>query len=156
MNPPKSPKPPKPARDPVALYKAIQDAAVADDVDEIFSLSDADLDAYITQNGGDPTRIRASGRALADSLLAQRARTAWHDDANAKLSAFRTLAAASRTTERLPRPELLRRLDLARNDPRFATPVGALFRQKTAEASTDDELQALLDQIDLLRKLEEE
>jgi hypothetical protein len=66
------------------------------------------------------------------------------------------MAADSRSTERLPCAELLRRLDVARNDPRFATPVAAPFRQKTAEASTDEELQALLDQIELLRKLEEQ
>lgn len=155
MSAPKSP-PPSPPRGPVALYKAIQDAEVDDDVDEIFSMSDADLDAYIAENGGDPGRIRAAGRTLAENLFAQRARTAWHDDAHAKLGAFQALAAASRTIERLPRAELLRRLDLARNDARFSTPVAALFRQKTADASTDEELQALLDQIDLLKKLEEE
>jgi hypothetical protein len=48
------------------------------------------------------------------------------------------------------------RIDRARNDPRFTAPVAALFRSKTPEASTDEELQALLDQIELLAKLEDE
>jgi hypothetical protein len=152
VNAPKTPKP----RDAVALWKAIQDSAVADEIDEIVSMSDAELDAEIKANGGDPAAIRARGQALANTLFARRARNAWHDDAGAKLDAFRRDAAASRTKELLPRAELLRRLEAARSDPRFATPVAALFRQKSAAASTDEELQALLDQIELLRKLEDE
>jgi hypothetical protein len=55
--------------------------------------------------------------------------------------------------EALPRrsPE---RINQARADPRFTAPVAALFRAKTPEASTDEELQALLDQIALLATLE--
>jgi hypothetical protein len=40
-----------------------------------------------------------------------------------------------------------------RSDPRFQAPVAAHFREKSAEASTDEELQALCDQLELLAKL---
>jgi hypothetical protein len=144
------------ARSDIALWKAIKDSEIEDDIDEILSMSDEELDAHIRENGGDPVAIAARGVAHAKELDAQHARTAWHSEAAAKLEAFRQVAAASRTIKTLPRAELLRQLDVARNDPRFSTPVTALFRHKTAEASTDDELQALLDQIELLRKLEAE
>jgi len=157
VNASNSDKPPKPAkRDAVALWKAIENAAIEDDMEEILAMSDDQLDAHIQSQGGDPAAIRARGRAFVNDLIEKRARTEWHGEAATKLGAFREIAAASRTTEKLPRAELRRRLDVARNDPRFATPIAALFRQKTVEASTDEELQALLDQIELLRKLDEQ
>ena len=145
---------PKPKRDAVALWKAIQDSALDDEIEEIASMSDEELDASIRADGGDPAAIRARGEAFVAELIAQREQTKWHGEMHAKLAAFRADAAASRTTTPLPREEILRRLDEARRDPRFSGPVAALFRQKTLEESTDAELQALVDQIALLAKLE--
>jgi hypothetical protein len=139
-------------RDDVALYHAIEEQKLNDDVAEIEAMSDAELDAIIADNGGDPKEIRESGRALAERLLGKR--LAWQGEMAEKLEAFRTEAAAQCSGPRLPRPELLARLAAARKDPRFATPVAMLFQKKTPEASTDDELQALIDAIDLLAKLE--
>ena len=145
-------------RNPAQLWKAIQEAALQDDVDEILAMSDAELDAHITANGGDPAKLRAAGDALGKELDAKRERLAWHDTMEAKLGAVRAAADAARAAPRptLPRAELVARIERARNDPRFAGPVAALFRSKTPEASTDDELQALLDQIELLAGLEDE
>jgi hypothetical protein len=147
MNAPK-----KSTRDGVALWKAIQEIEINDDVDEIMSMSDAEVDAYIRDNGGDPAAIRASGRTLATELLERRHQNAWHVDMQRKNEAFRAVAAASRSKEKLPRAEIIERLQAARRDTRFASPVAALFRGKTAEAMTDDELQSLLDQIELLAR----
>jgi len=148
-----APKPKKPLTD-AQLWKAIQEMGVQDDMDEILAMSPEELDAEIRANGGDPEAIGAAGVALAKELDARNERLAWHGDMHEKLADFQKLADASRTKERLPRPELLRRLAAARKDPRFATPVAALFQKKTEEASTDEELQALLDQIDLLAELD--
>ena len=52
----------------------------------------------------------------------------------------------------IPRTELVARLDVARRDPRFATPVAMMFRKKSAEESTDDELRAMLEEIEFLAK----
>jgi hypothetical protein len=144
------------ARNGVDLWKAIKDAEIEDDLNEILAMSDEELDADIRKNGGDPEAISARGVAHAKEMMASRERTAWQVEAIAKLEAFQKLADAQRSTERLPRAEILRRLDVARNDPRFSSPVTVLFRNKTPEASSDEELQGLLEQIELLRKLEEE
>jgi hypothetical protein len=142
----------------VALWKAIKDAEVQDDVDEVLAMSDAELDAFITSHGGDPAKLRARGEALAQELDARRDRLAWHGDMEKKLAGVRATAAAMKSAprEKLSRDQLFARIERARTDPRFAAPVAALFRAKTPEASTDEELQALLDQIELLAKLEDE
>jgi hypothetical protein len=144
-------------QNPAALWKAIKDSEIQDDVDEVLAMSDAELDAYLAANGGDPAEIRASGEALAKELDARRDRLAWHGDMEKKLTEVRAAAAALRTAprEKLPRAELLTRITRARTDARFTAPVAALFRSKTPEASTDEELQALLDQIELLATLED-
>jgi hypothetical protein len=142
----------------VALWKAIKDAEIQDDVDEVLAMSDAELDAFISSHGGDPAKLRARGEALAKEPDARTDRLAWHGDMEKKLAEVRAAATALRSAPRaaLSRHDLLARIDLARKDPRFDAPVAALFRSKTPEASTDEELQALLDQIELLAKLEDE
>jgi hypothetical protein len=139
----------------LALLKALRDTEADDDVAEVMAMSEAELDAYLRDNGGDPDAIGAAGEALAKELHAKRER---HAPARAKIDAFRALAAEQRARPRetLSRAQLLDRLDAARRDPRFQAPVAALFRDKSPEASTDLELWALLDQIELLAKLEDE
>jgi hypothetical protein len=139
-------------RDAADLWRTLKEQEAADDVEEILAMSDAELDQYIQANGGDPAAIRASGAALGNELLARRDRLAWQADTHAALEATREQARASKTTRPLPRSELLARLTRARTDPRFASGAAALFRKKTAEESTDEELQLLLDQIELLAK----
>jgi hypothetical protein len=146
----------KGVRDGVALWKAIKEAELDDEVAELEAMFGAELDDYIRTNGGDPEKIRAAGRALGAEVLEGRARTAWQVEVGAKINAFRDLAATVRARPRLPRAELLRHLEAARSDPRFRAPVAALFREKSPEASTDEELQALCDQLELLAKLHEE
>jgi hypothetical protein len=142
----------------VALWKAIKDSEVQDDIDEVLAMSDDQLDAFLTAHGGDPAKIRASGEALAKELDARRDRLAWHGDMEARLARARAKAAAMRAAprEKLSGEELRKRIELARNDPRFAAPVAALFRKKTPEACTDEELETLLEQIELLATLEDE
>jgi hypothetical protein len=137
------------------LLKAIRDSEADDDVHEVMAMSEAELDAYIRANGGDPDAIGAAGEALAKEMLAKQERNA---PVHARLDAFRALAAEqrSRPREKLSRGDLIDRLKAARNDPCFDAPVAALFRDKSPEASTDEELWALLDQIELLAKLEDE
>jgi hypothetical protein len=140
------------------LWKAIKEAEIQDDVDSVLAMSDAELDAFISSHGGDAAKIRARGEALAKELDARRDRLAWHGDMEKKLADVRAAAAAVRSAprEKLSRADLLERINRARAEPRFTAPVAALFRAKTPEASTDEELQALLDQIALLAVLEDE
>ena len=143
-------------RDGAALWRALREQKIEDDLGEIEAMTDAELDAYITANGGDPKAIREAGAEAAREGIARRERLAWHGDMEKKLDAFRATAEASRSKVKLPRTEILARLEVARKNPRFAAPVAMLFQKKTFEASTDEELQALLDQIELLAKLEDE
>lgn len=140
----------KQGRDGVALWRAIKEQEVEDDIAEIEAMSDEELDCHISDNGGDPKAIRARGQALAKSLLARQ--QAWQGEVLAKLEALRAEAAARRELPRLPRAELLARLETARKDPRFEAPVTTLFQKKALEASSDEELQSLLDAIELLAK----
>ena len=138
------------------LWKAIKDQEIEDDLAEIEAMSDAELDGYISANGGDPAAIRARGEALVKGLLESRQRLSWHGDMESKLDAFRKMAEATRTRTPLPRAELLARLSVARSNPLFAAPAAMLFQKKSAEASTDEELQAMLDELELLARLESE
>ncbi|MGO8995143.1 MAG: hypothetical protein ACLQVI_17650 [Polyangiaceae bacterium] len=139
-------------RDGAALYRALQEQEALDDLDEIEAMSDEQLDQYVTANGGDPKAIRARGKAHAEAMLE---RSTANQAVLERLEAFREQAAAHRSGPPLPRVALLARLETARQDPRFAAPVAMLFQKKTAEACTDAELQALVDSIELLAKLEE-
>ena len=61
-------------KNPVELWRALKETAVEDDVEEILAMSDADLEAYIRENGGDPAELSASGSALAKELFERRRR----------------------------------------------------------------------------------
>ena len=142
---------------PVPLWKAIKEMEIQDDVDEVLAMSDAELDAYLVANGGDPAKIRAAGEALAKDLDASRDRLAWQEEAQKKLNAFRAQADArwAAPREKLSRTELLARIERARNDPRFSAPVTVLFRNRKQAESTDEELEALLEEIELLAEMQE-
>jgi hypothetical protein len=142
----------KKKRSPEALLRAIKDSEIDDDLAELEAMSDEELDRHIASSGGDPAAIRARGEALAKELLEKR--VSWRKAAVERLEAFRAEAAALKARPPLPRAELLARIASARQDPRFDEPVSVLFQKKTAEASTDEELQALVDAIDLLAKLQ--
>jgi hypothetical protein len=126
-----------------------------DDMEEILRMTPEAIDAELREHGGDPAAIRARGDALAKELAAEHDRNAWKYDVRKKLDAVRAAdadIAAKRVP--LPRAEILSRLDAARKSPRFAAPVAALFRDRKAEESTDEELQQLLEEVELLMKLE--
>jgi hypothetical protein len=134
----------------VALWRTLQEQELEDDVAELEAMSDEELDRHIADNGGDPEGIRRRGAELVKRLEAQH--VAREADAK-KLEAFRAEAAARRRAPLLPRDVLLARLEAARNDPRFQAPVATMFQKKRPEASTDEELQSLVDAIELLAKL---
>jgi hypothetical protein len=78
----------------------------------------------------------------------------WEAEAAATLERVRALAGTVRKTK-LSRADLLAKVNEARNDPRFKKPVGALFRKRTPEEATDEELETFLEAIELLGKIEE-
>lgn len=145
-------------RDPRATLKAISAIPAEDEFDEIVAMSDEELDREITKHGGDPQALRQGGATLAAELFRRREALVWQDEMGTKLKQVRDAAERTRVQSAangLPRAELLRRLDLARTSPRFSEPIAILFQKKSLSASTDEELAALLEQVELLTKLEE-
>jgi hypothetical protein len=131
------------------------DAAEADaNLAEVAALSPEALDASIRANGGDPDAIAARGVQLVQELLERRQRLDWQAKARANMEDALAKMATAPKTPKLPRGELLKKIDAARTDARFKAPIAAAFRKRTADESTDDELRRLLDEIEMLRTLE--
>jgi hypothetical protein len=142
-------------RAPEETLRAIEEAAADADLAEIAAMPAAELDAQIRADGGDPEAIGARGARLAEELLARRKRLQWQAKARGDMNAALAKMATVPKTPALPRRDLLDRIEAARNDARFRTPIAAAFRKRTADESTDDELRRLLDEIEMLRALGE-
>jgi hypothetical protein len=136
------------------LIAAIAQAEADDDLAEIEAMSPAELDASIRAGGGDPDAIAARGLRLVEELLERRQRLDWQAKARGNMESALAKMATAPKTPKLPRGDLLKRIDAARTDARFKAPIAAAFRKRTAEESTDDELRRLLDEIEMLRTLE--
>ncbi len=147
--------------------KALEDARWREEAVAIDAMSGDEVDAELRSFGGDPVQIRAKGAALAAQLHKEHTGEsetstttsttpplAWEASAQAKLDDVRRLAGTVRKTK-LPRADLLAKVDAARSDPRFKQKVGALFRKRTPEESSDEELETILEAIELLAKIEE-
>jgi hypothetical protein len=59
-------------------------------------------------------------------------------------------ARAAAPREKLPRAELLARIERAQANPRLAEPVSVMFRNRKAEEAGDEELEALVVEIEAL------
>jgi hypothetical protein len=137
------------------VLAAIAQTEADDDLAEIAAMTPAQLDASIREGGGDPDAIGARGAQLAAELLERRKRLRWQAKARGNMESALAKMAEAPKTPKLPRPELLARIAAARSDGRFKAPIAAAFRKRTAEESTDDELRGLLDEIEMLRMLDQ-
>jgi hypothetical protein len=142
-------------RPPEELLAAIDQAEADADLAEIEALSEDALDAQIRAAGGDPDAIGRRGAALAEELLARRKRLDWQAKARGDMQAALAKMATAPRTPKLPRADLLALIRAAQKDARFRSPITAAFRKRSAEECSDDELRRLLDEIAMLRKLEE-
>jgi hypothetical protein len=134
------------------VLRTIDDRALDDLSDEMESMSNEELEALIASEGGDAAGMRARGEAQGEKLLDRRARLAWTKAAQARIDRVQAMAKEPRVRENLPRAELLARIESARNHPKLAAPIAIAFRKRTADDSSDEELHALLEEIELLRK----
>ena len=140
---------------PGEAWNAMREADLDDLVDEIDAMSPDEVDRALDAAGGDAAGTARRGAAQVDGLKERHARLAWQDEARAKLAASRaTFAAVRARRPKLPREELLARIDAAQKDPRFAAPVVTFFRKRTTAETTDEELEALLDEIEAARELD--
>jgi len=138
-------------RTPEELWKAIEEQSALDDMEDVAALTPEELDAELAAGGTEPEAVRAEGAALAARLLAMREReTKAQDD----LSRARALLAGRRARRpRLSRKDLLDRIDRATKDPRLPERAMVQFRNRGFEQATDEELEALLDELEALPEL---
>jgi hypothetical protein len=122
------------------------------ELDRIKHLTSSEVQAEIRADGGDPKGIGARGAALAAKLLAERGLD-WKTRANARKESLGKAVGAWPSFAGLSRDELRARVQAARTDARFAAPVVAAFRKRNEEEASDDELRALLEEIEVLRRL---
>jgi hypothetical protein len=142
-------KPPRKPKSSAELWDKLQADA---DLDRLKHLSSSDLDAEIRAAGGDPDAIGRRGAALATKHLPERTLD-WKERAKARKDAMDRSVGEWPQLAGLSRKDLLERLRAARIDARFSAPIVAAFRKRTEEESTDDELRAILEEIEVLRRL---
>jgi hypothetical protein len=122
------------------------------ELDRIKHLSSAELDAEIRADGGDPEAIGRRGAALAQKLLAER-KVDWKTRAKARAAETAKKVGEWPSLVGLARDELLARLRAAQSDARFSAPVVAAFRKRAPEEASDDELRAIAEEVEVLRRL---
>jgi hypothetical protein len=137
-------------------WDAIRRQAESDEIDRFLAKSPAEVDASLRAQGHDPAAVRAEGEALAKKLRADRERLAWQVEAAERLAKEQArFAARAPKYASLSRDELLARLATARTNPRLAQPVAVMFRNRKAEEASEEELRAILEEIDALGEEEE-
>lgn len=129
----------------------LEERAAQEEADRYATMPIAEIEAELRANGQDPDALRAQGLAFVAGLIAKRERLEWQIAAAEGLSKKRRHVEQKRGAYAdLPRAELLARLDIARVDPRFAQPVAVMFRNQRTDEATDEELRAILEEIDAL------
>lgn len=144
-------------RSPEEVLHAIEEARLDDELARIARMSDADVSAEIRERGGDPEAIGARFAAVAQGLAAAQRREAWQREAAQRIEKARGVLGAARGPRRgeprVSRALLLARIETARQDPRLEGPVAMAFRKKSADESTDEELESMLSSLEDLAKL---
>lgn len=138
-------------RTPGETWEAVQRQGEQAEIDRFAAKSRAEVDASLRARGHDPAAVRAEGEALAKKLRSDRERLAWQVEAAEALA--REQARFDARPPRyagLSRAELLQRLAVARTDPRLAQPVAVMFRNRKAEEASEEELRAILEEIEAL------
>ena len=140
------------------LLEAIEEMEMEDALDDVKKMSDEEVSRSIAADGGDPKAIGARGAALAATLLERRKRQVWQVDPHEKLEAARAkigeIEKASASRPRLSRAAMIARIDEARRDATFAAKLAA--RKGGTDEATDDELDDLLRQLEILRATRDE
>jgi hypothetical protein len=151
---------PKKKRTPQEVVRAIEEQALVDEQERVKNLSDAGVDAEIRGAGGDPEGIASRAEAFVAKLKEKR-RAEWEASARDKLDAARSVLSKREArpgvakTRGLTRQELIERIEAARNDPRYTQKIAVAFRDRKLDESTDEQLEAMLDSIEDLVRLDD-
>jgi len=138
-------------RTPRETWKALEAQAREAEIDHFMALPAAAIDARLRAAGHDPEAIRREGALFAKKLGADQDRLAWQVTAAEGLArAQADFARAAGKYASLSGDQLRARIKTARNDPRFAQPVSVLFRNRKPEEASEEELRAILEEIEAL------
>ncbi|HEY2510076.1 MAG TPA: hypothetical protein VGI39_04445 [Polyangiaceae bacterium] len=138
-------------RTPKEVWEAIRRQAEQDEIDRFLAKTPEEVDAGLRAAGFDPVAVGREGAALAARLAGNRDRLAWQVEAAEALAREQaSFDARPKVSTALSHAELLERLAVARKDPRLAQPVQVMFRNRKPEEASDDELRALLEEIEAL------
>jgi len=143
-------------RTPKETWDAIRRQAERDEIDRFLQKTPAEVDASLRAHGHDPAAVRAEGEAFVKRIQADQDRLAWQKEAAKGLAKEQArLAARPLRYAGLPRKELLALVAAARANPRFAQPVAVLFRNRNEGEASEEELRAILEEIDALAETNE-
>jgi hypothetical protein len=138
----------KKKRTPEELWIALEEQARKDDAERIQALSDKELDTELREGGFDPAKVRQEGAAFAKMLLDRREREQKAAARTARMQARLEEREARRGT--LPKPELVKRIAIARADPRLQGNVAVGFRNRDTTEATVPELEGMLEELEEL------
>lgn len=140
-----------PKRTPAETWAALEKQAREDRISRFLAKPASAVNASLRASGLDPAAVRAEGTALAKKLMANRDRLAWQVTAAEGLARDQArFAARTPKYASLSRADLEARVVVAKRDPRFAQPAAVMFRNKSASEATDEELRAILEELDAL------
>jgi hypothetical protein len=140
-------------RTPEETLNVMREANLDDLVDEIDAMTPAEVARALDVNGGDAAGIAKRATAQIAAIQERLARLSWQDDARAKLDAHRaTFASVRARRAKLPRDKMLEKIREAEADTRFAAQMTTFFRKRTSAEMTDEELEAMLDEIEMARE----
>jgi hypothetical protein len=144
-------------RSPRETWEAIEKQAREAEIDAFLALKTEEVEARLRAAGEDPDALRAEGAALAKRLSADRARLAWQVVAAEGLAREQAkIDAQAGRFAHLSRADLEARLTAARKSPRLQQPVAVMFRNRKPEEASDDELRAILEEIEALAEREDQ
>jgi hypothetical protein len=139
--------------DPEALLATLHQMEMDDAEYAVDNMTDEEVARALEAEGGDPVAIGEEGAKIAAALLERRKRLAWQAEAAVAREQALARIAKAKAVPRGTREEMLQRIKSVRRDLGLA--IAAAFRKGGAEAATDDELAAIVDEIALLEALHE-
>jgi hypothetical protein len=144
-------------RTPQQTWDALERQARHDEIEHFLAMSDEEVDERLRAAGFDPEQVAAEGEALANKLSDDRERLAWQVRAAEGMAREQARVAALRGKfAGLSKAELVARIKAAKSDPRLAQPVSVMFRNRKTEEASEDELRAILEEIEALAEKKKE
>jgi hypothetical protein len=133
---------------PKEIFDAILLFEHDEEIEGLEKMTDEEVDEAIRAEGGDPVAIGERGAKLANELMERRERLQWQLEAREELAiAAAAAGGAARVTR--SRKEMIEAITQAQNEEGLS--IGLAARKGGTDEATDEELEELLRQIEILR-----